>query len=170
MTTKPYKNAVTKHSHFVLLFTQSSFLLLNLAKYYRSHRSEAINRHHIFQIATAGPRLQLKFAGLDERFDLPGSVALLDHLTLKLLLNMHSTLVIGRLGRFESNLMTWVSPSNGKLIDRAARYTQILLGRRGYGDFTYDEIVRAQFACKNELSPNESIVHMTMRRLVSAPT
>lgn len=128
------------------------------------------SRHHIFQIATAGPRLQLKFAGLDERFDLPGSVALLDHLTLKLLLNMHSTLVMGRLGRFESNLMTWVYPSNGKLIDRAARYTQILLGRRGYGDFTYDEIVRAQFACKNELSPNESIVHMTMRRLVSAPT
>ena len=125
-------------------------------------------RHHIFHIATAGRRLQLKFTGLDERFALPDSVPLLDHLTLKLLLNMHSTLVMGRLGRFESNLMTWVHPSNGKLVDRAARYTQILLHRRGYRDFTYDEIVRAQFACKNKLSPEDSIVHMTMRELIDA--
>ncbi len=124
--------------------------------------------HHIFHIATAGTRLHLRFTSLDERFDLPGSIPLLDHLTLKLLLNMHSTLVMGRLGRFEGNLMTWVYPSNGKLIDRAARYTQILLHRRGYGDFTYDEIVRAQFACGNELSPEDSIVHMTMRRLIGA--
>lgn len=124
-------------------------------------------RHHVFHIATAGTRLHLRFVDLDERFDLPGSIPLLDHLTLKLLLNMHSTLVMGRLGRFESNLMTWVYPSNGKLVDRAARYTQILLRRRGYNDFTYDEIVRAQFACKSELNPEESIVHMTMRRLVS---
>ena len=126
------------------------------------------SRHQIFHIAAIGTRLQLNFAGLDERFDLPGSIPLLDHLTLKLLLNMHSTLVMGRLGRFESNLMTWVYPSNGKLIDRAARYTQILLRRRGYNDFTYDEIVRAQFACKNELSPEDSIVHMTIRRLIGA--
>jgi hypothetical protein len=32
--------------------------------------------------------------------------------------------------RFEGNLMTWVYPSNGKLIDRAARYTGILLRAR----------------------------------------
>ena len=41
---------------------------------------------------------------------------------LKMLLNQHSTLVMGRLGRYESNIMTWVSPNNGKLVDRAARY------------------------------------------------
>jgi N-acetylmuramic acid 6-phosphate etherase len=126
------------------------------------------SRHHIFHIVTAGARLQLNFAGLEEHFGLPGSVPLLDHLTLKLLLNMHSTLVMGRLGRFENNLMTWVYPSNGKLIDRAARYAQILLNQRGYNNFTYAEIVRAQFACKDELSPEDSIVHMTMRRLIGA--
>ena len=81
---------------------------------------------------------------------------------------MHSTLLMGRLGRFEGNLMTWVYPSNGKLIDRAARYTQILLRRSGYGDFSYDEIIRAQFICKNELSSKESIVHKTMQKLISA--
>ena len=89
--------------------------------------------HHVFHIDTADNRLRCGFAGLDERSDLPGSVPLLDHLTLKLLLNMHSTLVMGRLGRFEGNLMTWVYPSNGKLIDRAARYTEILLRRRAIG-------------------------------------
>jgi N-acetylmuramic acid 6-phosphate etherase len=124
--------------------------------------------HHVFHIATAKNRLHLSFAGLDEHFNLPGSLQLLDHLTLKLLLNMHSTLLMGRLGRFEGNLMTWVYPSNGKLVDRAARYTQILLRRSGYRDFTYDEIVRAQFICKNELSPDESIVHKTMQKLIDA--
>lgn len=124
------------------------------------------SEHHVFHIASAGTRLALNFAGLDEDFDLPGRIPLLDHLTLKLLLNMHSTLVMGRLGRFEGNLMTWVYPSNGKLIDRAARYTQILLHRRGHGEFTYDEIVRAQFACKAELNPAESIVHLTLQRLL----
>lgn len=128
------------------------------------------SRHHVFHVATDKTRLHLSFAGVDEYFNLPGSVSLLDHLTLKLLLNMHSTLLMGRLGRFEGNLMTWVYPSNGKLVDRAARYTQILLRRSGYGEFTYDEIVRAQFMCKNELSPEQSIVHMTMRKLISART
>lgn len=131
-------------------------------------RSLEHGRQHVFHIAAAKNRLQLSFTGVDERFDLPGSVPLLDHLTLKLLLNMHSTLVMGRLGRFEGNLMTWVYPSNGKLVDRAARYTQILLNRNGYSDFTYDEIVRAQFICKNELSPEQSIVHMTMQKLIGA--
>lgn len=122
---------------------------------------------HVFEIDPAGSRLGLRFAGVEERLALPGS-PLLDHLTLKLMLNMHSTLVMGRLGRFEGNLMTWVYPSNGKLVDRAARYTAILLRRSGYGDFTYDEIVRAQFACKAGLSPQESIVHKTMEKLTGA--
>lgn len=120
----------------------------------------------VFRIDSAETRLRLRFAGLDERFPLPGALPLLDHLTLKLMLNMHSTLVMGRLGRFEGNLMTWVYPSNGKLIDRAARYTEILLRRKGFTDFTYDEIVRAQFACKAGLSPEESIVHRTMEKLI----
>jgi N-acetylmuramic acid 6-phosphate etherase len=81
---------------------------------------------------------------------------------------MHSTLVMGRLGRFEGNLMTWVYPSNGKLIDRAARYTEILLRARGFSQFTYDEIIRAQFACKADLSPNVSIVHKTIQKLIGA--
>jgi N-acetylmuramic acid 6-phosphate etherase len=125
-------------------------------------------KHHLFDISTNNGELVLKFRNLEERFQLPG-LELLDHLTLKMLLNMHSTLVMGRLNRFEENLMTWVYPSNGKLIDRAARYTQILLKHKGV-DVPYDDIVRAQFAAKAELSPKESIVHKTIEILLSART
>lgn len=117
-----------------------------------------------FSIIAKGQDLRLKFRDIEEHFALSGQNALFDHLTLKMMLNMHSTLVLGRLGRFEGNLMTWVYPSNGKLVDRAARYTQILLKKKGL-TFDYDSIVRAQFACKAELSPKESIVHKTIEKL-----
>lgn len=128
------------------------------------------NQHLIFSIEPEGKDVNFKFRGLDERFSLPGSIPLFDHLTLKLWMNMHSTLVMGRLGRFEGNLMTWVLPSNGKLIDRAARYSQILMRRQGYPQFAYDEIIRAQFIAKRELSPKESIVHKTIQILTSGRT
>jgi len=127
-------------------------------------------RHFDFAITSEDEQLVLRFRGIEEHFVLLGKAALFDHLTLKMLLNMHSTLVMGRLKRFEGNLMTWVYPSNGKLVDRAARYTQILLKSKGLKDFSYEDIVRAQFACKAELNPNESIVHKTIEKLVSGRT
>lgn len=125
--------------------------------------------HFEFDITSKGLELFLKFRGLEARFPLFGDSALFDHLTLKMLLNMHSTLTFGRLNRFEGNLMTWVYPSNGKLVDRAARYTQILLKQIGQ-DFNYDQIVRAQFACKKDLDPSESIVHRTIDKLITLRT
>lgn len=123
-------------------------------------------QHFPFSIQLHEGKLFFRFRDVEGTFAVSQQLPLLDHLTLKMLLNMHSTLVMGRLGRFEGNLMTWVFPSNGKLIDRAARYTQILLERAGYRQFSYDDIVRAQFGCKADLSPKESIVHKTMERLV----
>lgn len=46
---------------------------------------------------------------------------------IKVILNKHSTLVMGRLNRIKSNIMSWVRPSNNKLIDRAIRYVRHLL-------------------------------------------
>ncbi|NJL25714.1 MAG: hypothetical protein HC902_11430 [Calothrix sp. SM1_5_4] len=103
---------------------------------------------HEFTIEHVGRAIHYRFRGMEARFVLPAQSELFDHLTLKMWLNMQSTLTFGRLGRFEGNLMTWVYPSNGKLVDRAARYTQILLQRRGIDGFSYDDIVRAQFECK----------------------
>jgi N-acetylmuramic acid 6-phosphate etherase len=126
---------------------------------------------HLFSILAkrdGGDRLLFEFRGLREEFALPKQSPLFDHLELKMLLNMHSTLVMGRLGRYEGNLMTWLYPSNGKLVDRAARYTQILLKQKGENRFDYDAIVRAQFAVKPNLSPQESIVHKTIEQLLRA--
>ncbi len=53
------------------------------------------------------------------------------HLSLKMALNALSTTMMGRRGFYLDNVMTWVRPSNNKLIDRATRYVQLLAGRRG---------------------------------------
>ena len=45
--------------------------------------------------------------------------------------NALSTLMMGRRSFYLDNVMTWVRPSNNKLIDRATRYVQLLANRRG---------------------------------------
>lgn len=50
-----------------------------------------------------------------------------EHIFLKMLLNTHSTLVMGRLGKIKSNFMIWVRPTNNKLIDRSIRYVKYML-------------------------------------------
>ena len=66
-------------------------------------------------------------------------------LLLKMILNIHSTLIMGRLNRYQNNLMTWVSPSNGKLVDRTARYINYFLKEKNI-DLSYEEIVQEIFA------------------------
>ena len=73
------------------------------------------------------------------------------HLMLKLLLNAHSTLLMGRLGRYEGNVMTWVQASNNKLIDRAIRYVRILLEERGDEVPEYEEVARVLFEVRSEM-------------------
>jgi N-acetylmuramic acid 6-phosphate etherase len=53
------------------------------------------------------------------------------HLNLKMALNILSTLMMGRRGFYLDNIMSWVKPSNNKLVDRATRYVQTLALRRG---------------------------------------
>jgi N-acetylmuramic acid 6-phosphate etherase len=62
---------------------------------------------------------------------------LFTHLTLKMALNTLSTLMMGRRGFYQDNVMVWVRPSNNKLIDRATRYVQFLAKRRGV-DVSYE--------------------------------
>ena len=95
--------------------------------------------------------------------DLPD---LLQHLLLKQMLNIHSTLVMGRLGRYKNNLMTWVSPTNGKLVDRATRYVKHLLANAGRTHQGYEEIVLQLFAEMDRTRPGESVVLRTYRSLL----
>jgi N-acetylmuramic acid 6-phosphate etherase len=91
-----------------------------------------------------GPTLE--FAGLSHNMGCRDQPVLLRHLFLKTCLNLQSTLVMGRLELFESNLMTRVKPSNYKLIDRAARHAQFDHQQRTGEPLDYETAVRAVFA------------------------
>jgi N-acetylmuramic acid 6-phosphate etherase len=69
---------------------------------------------------------------------------LYNHLCVKMILNAHSTLIMGLLGRYEGNVMTYVRPSNNKLIDRATRYIQRILSQRGR-EVDYSTVVEKIF-------------------------
>jgi N-acetylmuramic acid 6-phosphate etherase len=93
-----------------------------------------------------------------------GSDPLKNHLMTKMLLNAHSTLIMGLLGRYEGNVMTWVRPSNYKLIDRAARYILQLAARQGKS-VTYDAVVELIFKESETLKENDPIVLRVLERI-----
>ncbi|MEQ1664300.1 MAG: SIS domain-containing protein [Bdellovibrionales bacterium] len=98
-------------------------------------------------------------------FQMTGSQSLLfENTLLKMLINIQSTLVMGRLGRYKRNMMTWVFPTNGKLIDRATRYIKTLLNEDGI-EIKYDDVVNALFETKAKIDGNESIVLATYEEL-----
>lgn len=100
-------------------------------------------RQYPYLIHGVGPTLG--FAGLEYNLGLAGEPLLLRHLLLKCRLNLQSTLVMGRLGRFTSNLMTCVAPGNYKLIDRAARYRQHRHRQQTGETLPYPDAVREVF-------------------------
>ncbi len=60
---------------------------------------------------------------------------------------------MGRMGRYYSNIMTYVKPTNYKLIDRSARYILILRPNT-----TYEEAVRAIYEIRYKINYDEPIV------------
>lgn len=126
------------------------------------------SEHRIFEIVRLENDLVWRFNGIEKRFPFYGKSELFHHLTLKMMLNIHSTLIMGRLGRYQGNFMTWVYPSNGKLVDRAARYSIWLLERQGVKNIDYDKIVRIQFDVKQTLQSKESIVIRTAEKYLAS--
>lgn len=86
-----------------------------------------------------------------------GDDPLFNHLMAKMLLNAHSTLIMGLLGRYEGNVMTWVRPSNNKLIDRAARYVLQILKQKNKTP-SYEDVVLKIFEEIENLNENEPVV------------
>jgi len=126
--------------------------------------------HHELGIAgtqggALGFRLQEHRHDVSLHLEETGTRELFRHLLLKQLLNIHSTLVMGRLGRYKGNLMTWVTPTNGKLVDRAARYVGHLLTAAGEKRVRYDAIVRQLFVEMDAARPGEPVVLRTFRAL-----
>jgi N-acetylmuramic acid 6-phosphate etherase len=124
----------------------------------RRRRQIPHQAHREFALCRSPGGIALELDGL--RHDLPAAKLseLFQHLLLKQTLNIHSTLVMGRLGRYEGNLMTWVTPTNGKLVDRAARYVAHLLARAGDPGHSYEEIVHQIFEEMDAAGPGEPIV------------
>lgn len=85
---------------------------------------------------------------------------LCDHLVLKMILNIHSTLIMGRLGRYEGNVMTFVRASNNKLIDRAIRYIDLIL-KNNKITASYIDICHALYEMLETTPSDHSIVLTT---------
>jgi len=125
----------------------------------------APRRQHRFMIERHGHEMRFELDRHRHTVNLRGLHPLFEHLFLKICLNMHSLLVMGRLGRFESNVMTWVKPSNKKLIDRSIRYVEYLLQHENVHGFSYQEICHQLFEEAERMTPSQSVVLMTVASL-----
>lgn len=92
-----------------------------------------------------------------------------EQLLLKVAMNISSTLVMGRLKRFQGNLMLFVKPTNNKLIDRSIRFVQMLLHDIGREDISYEQICHTLFEVLPELEPEEAAVLKTFVALSKRP-
>jgi N-acetylmuramic acid 6-phosphate etherase len=119
-------------------------------------------RHAIFRVVGGAAPAALTLGDARARIDVGALSLLEEHVALKLALNIHSTLVMARLGRCRSNVMTWVRPSNRKLVDRAIRYARALAAEAGLPPPSYAETARLCFAEMASLGHDESIVDKTV--------
>lgn len=110
-----------------------------------------------------GIQVQFPLKKYESFFDL-----LSEHLLIKMILNAHSTLLMCRMGRTQSNLMTYVRPSNFKLIDRAGRYAQILLRAEGQ-EYELDQIIQRCFEIKDQIGVDQPIVLKLLESLKKTP-
>ena len=121
-------------------------------------------RQYLFEIFYKKQTLHWSLAGLEEDWPISTESSIGVNTLLKLLLNTHSTLLMGKLGRYESNVMTWVKPTNGKLVDRAARYVQYLLKEEGKNS-DYLEIVHLIYKHKNEALNQAPVVQRVLEEI-----
>jgi N-acetylmuramic acid 6-phosphate etherase len=83
----------------------------------------------------------------------------------KIILNTLSLVVMGRMGRYEGNVMTWVRSSNGKLIDRTLRYLDRLIEQRGLPHPGRDALVGMVFETQAGIGPDEAVILRVLDRI-----
>lgn len=130
-----------------------------------AYRSKYASPSHYFRISKEKGFLHLSLDELKKQIDISNLSPLFEQLLLKLILNTCSTLVMGRLGFYEGNLMTSLYPSNSKLIDRAIRYINFILRMKYNIILKYEVIAENMFVELKKLSPHESIVLKTVEKL-----
>jgi N-acetylmuramic acid 6-phosphate etherase len=129
------------------------------AKFPEMRKEYLDKKHHYFKIYFHPDKNEISFEldNLLHTLKLEGLNFLSAHLMLKILMNNLSTTIMGRLGRYESNLMTWVRASNNKLVDRAVRYATTLLLQKGI-EVPYELLVHACFRLKDQIPRDQALV------------
>lgn len=121
----------------------------------------------VFVLENREDSIHLEFGALSADVPAGGRDLFSRQLVLKLLLNAHSTLVMGRRGRFAGNVMTHLNATNNKLIDRAIRYVRMLLETRHGLEIPYEDVARRLFEVRAIRGPEEPIVLKTVERIVA---
>ena len=119
-----------------------------------------------FEISNAKNEIVFKFEQIQHRLKLLDNSYFYKHIILKMILNTQSTLVMGKMGRYRGNLMTFVKASNAKLVDRAYRYIKVLLDEENiiYND---EQIIELIFKYRSE-NVSEGIVNKVFNELKEA--
>lgn len=115
---------------------------------------------HIFRIARVKEGIEFILEKNSHLLKTPFIDPLCDHLVLKMILNIHSTLIMGRLGRYDGNVMTYVKASNNKLIDRSIRYIDLILKKSNIS-VSYSEICHTLYEMLEKTPSDQSIVLAT---------
>jgi N-acetylmuramic acid 6-phosphate etherase len=121
-------------------------------------------RQHIFKISDSENGIDFSMDDETQSFFIPYSNPLLKHLILKMILNTHSTIIMGRLGRYEGNVMTYLRASNNKLIDRAIRYIDMILTQKNIV-LSYNELCYTLFEMLEKTPSDQSIVLATVAEI-----
>jgi N-acetylmuramic acid 6-phosphate etherase len=124
----------------------------------REQRKSSIKQHR-FKILDRQNGIEFELEDENHLFVTPFAAPLFKHLVLKMIMNLHSTLIMGRLGRYEGNVMTYLRASNNKLIDRSIRYIDMLLKNKKIA-LSYSEICHVLFEML-EITPSDQSIVMT---------
>jgi N-acetylmuramic acid 6-phosphate etherase len=129
----------------------------------REQQQKSIIQHR-FKIFFENKGISFSFGGRQHFLSTPFSTPLFTHLVLKMILNTHSTLIMGRLGRYQGNVMTYVRASNNKLIDRAIRYIDLLLKNKNI-TLSYSQLCHILFEMLEKTPGDQSIVLATAEEI-----
>jgi N-acetylmuramic acid 6-phosphate etherase len=121
-------------------------------------------QQHCFKIMSDKGGINFILEGENHFLATPFENPIFTHLVLKMILNTHSTIIMGILGRYEGNVMTYVKASNNKLIDRAVRYIDLLLKNKEIS-LPYDKLVHILYEMLEVTPDGESIVLATVQKI-----
>ncbi len=130
----------------------------------RRARSVKSGSHHLFRINFENSAVHFVLDKEKYSLSTPFNNPLFTHLMLKMILNTHSTIVMGRMGRYEGNIMTYVRASNNKLIDRAIRYIDLILKKK-HISLSYESLAHVLFSMLEKTPVDSSIVLATVEAI-----